>query len=169
MNGLAAHWRIALFLCIYGLLDYAYFLIPDEILLTHVYGSGLANVAALLGNWVGPEEGIRAAGHHIVSPLADLEIVRGCDGSGAVFLLLAAVLAARAPVRSKLLGLSLGAGMMYGANLLRVLVLYFVVAHARGWFLVVHTFIAPVVVILLGCLFFVGWSWSASPPSREAA
>jgi len=169
MGAHTSSWRISLFLGLYGLFDITYFQVPDTVLREWVYPRGLAAVAANLAAWLAPGEGIVAAGHHIRSALADLEIVRGCDGSGALFLVASAVLASSAGWRWKATGLLTAGALLYAVNLVRLVALYFVVAHLRDWFLVVHTYVAPILIIAIGCLFFARWSWSVRGPSRGAA
>lgn len=155
-------WRVALFLALYVLFDQSYFMLPDQFLREQIYPLGLASVTAKLVALAAPHENVLSAGHHVQSGLVDLEIVRGCDGSGAIFMLAAAILAAPAAWRRKALGLLTGTLLMYLVNLLRLVALYFVISRHGEWFLVVHTYLAPAVIISVACLYYAFWCHNLS-------
>ena len=155
------------FVGIYALLHYAYFKIPDELFREVIYNQGLVAPCTNLIHWIFPDERVSAVENHLVSSRADLEIVRGCDGAGALFLVIAAILTFPATFRRKLIGLGLGILLMYGLNLVRITGLYFLIAYQRDWFPLVHTYLAPTLIILLACLFFAWWAFGTSRAIRE--
>ena len=164
-------WReglqILLFFGIYGVFHTAYFQIPDEVLRDVVYYHGIGVFCSELISLIAPLEQVAAVQNHLKSPLANLEIVRGCDGAGALFLVMAAILAFPTTIKHKLVGLVLGVSLMYFLNLIRISGLYFVVAYYRDWFQLIHTYLAPTLVIILACLFFAWWSWGSLGTSHE--
>lgn len=160
--------QLAFFLGCYGVFHYAYFTIPNEILADVVYYHGLGAVAAAAINAVAPAEAVLAVQNHVLSSRANLEIVRGCDGAGALFLVVAAVLAFPASIKQKLVGLLVSIALMYSLNLLRICSLYFVIAYRPAWFTAVHVYLAPTLIILLACLFFAWWAVSARPKADAA-
>ena len=134
-----------------------YVLVPDSLLRDLVYHQGICVVGADVINLVAPAEQASAVGNTIVSQRAILEIVRGCDGAGAMFLLIAAVLAFPAGWKAKLGGL-LGAVLFaYAVNQARVVTLYFVTAYRPELFTALHTFDLPTLVVLLYCIAFGAW------------
>ena len=157
----------ASFVGIYALLHYAYFKIPDELFREVIYSHGFVAPCTNLIHWILPDERVSVVQNHLVSPRADLEIVRGCDGAGALFLVVAALLVFPATFQRKLLGLGLGILLMYGLNLARITGLYFLIAYQRDWFPLVHTYLAPTLIILLACLFFAWWAFGTSRAIRE--
>ena len=157
-----------LFVGSYTLLNYAYFQIPDD-MLSEAYNRGLGTLCADLINRLAPMERVSAVQNHLVSPQADLEIVRGCDGAGALFLVISAILAFPSTITRKWIGIGLAVLLMYGLNLIRISGLYFVIAHHRDWFQLIHTYLAPTLIILIGCLFFAGWAagaWRSADAAR---
>ena len=152
---------------IYGLLYFAYGAVPDQVLRSNVYFVGLVQPSASLVNFLGANESARAVMNQLISPRAVLEIVRGCDGSGALFLLIAAMLTFPATWRLKTLGIIAGAGAIYVLNLMRLVGLYFVAAYKPAWFLPLHTYFIPTLLIVLVCLLFMGWTALATRP-RDA-
>jgi exosortase family protein XrtM len=145
---------------IYALLHWSYFQIPNEWLADSAYRLVLGVEVAAGINAIAPNEAVMAIHNHLLSPRADLEIVRGCDGAGALFLVVAAVLAFPAGPRAKLAGLLGSVVLMYTLNLLRIGVLYFVMAYRPGIFTAVHVYLAPTLIVMIACLFFAWWSGS---------
>ncbi len=104
---------------------------------------GVVKVCADLINIIAPLEQVLAQQNHLISAHAKLEIVRGCDGAGVLFLVISAILVFPASLRRKLLGLLFGVSLIYGINLLRIGALYFVVAYQPDYFSLIHTYLAP--------------------------
>jgi exosortase family protein XrtM len=88
-----------------------------------------------------------------------LEVVRGCDGSGALFLLLAALVAAEG-VRwtARAWGALAGALMLYGLNEARLVALYFAAVHRPAWFNSLHEYFIPSLLVMSVGLFYLAWT-----------
>jgi len=153
----------AVFIGAYAGFYWAYLQIPDEVL-GELYHRGFGVFCADLINWLAPVEKVAALQNRLVSAHANLEIVRGCDGAGALFLMVSAILAFPSTFTRKLTGLCAGVLLMYLLNILRLGGLYFVTALHRDWFPVIHTYLAPTLIIAVGCLYF---AWWASGPERK--
>jgi exosortase family protein XrtM len=166
-------WRealqIVLFLGFYGIFHTLYFELPDAVLCEVVYNRSIGVFCSKLIHLVSPLEQVSAVQNHLQSPVADLEIVRGCDGAGALFLVMAAILAFPASIKRKLIGLVLGITLIYSLNLVRISGLYFVVAYHNDWFQVTHTYLAPTLLIIVACLFFAWWALGSSKHSSKMA
>jgi exosortase family protein XrtM len=72
-----------------------------------------------------------------------LEVVLGCDGSAALFLIMTAVIAFSVTIKLKVLRVFLGVLLVYLLNRIRIVGLNFVVAYQWDWFLPIHTYFAP--------------------------
>ncbi len=155
------------FAAIYSILHAAYFMVPDRILREAVYYYGIVSVSASVINVMTPAENVKAEDNKLQSPKAILEVVRGCDGSGSIFLMIAAIVAFSATLKNKLLGVLVGFSLLYIINQIRIIGLYFVVAYHREWFLPIHTYFAPTLIILISCLFFAWWAMMANEPSAS--
>jgi exosortase family protein XrtM len=153
---------LLLFLFFYSLFHYGYYLIPDDTLRNTVYQEGITRVSADLINWITPQEQAQAAQNRIQSRAAILEIVRGCDGAGVLFLVLSAILAFPTSVKRKLVGLVLGLSFTYLLNQARIIALYYITAYQHQWFLPSHTYLFPTLIIILCSLFFLWWARSGS-------
>ncbi|MDD5035612.1 MAG: exosortase family protein XrtM [Methylococcaceae bacterium] len=159
--------RLIFFLVGYFMLNYIYFLFPNEVLIDVVYFQGMAIICADLINFVAPLEAVAALKNHLASSHANLEIIRGCDGAGALFLIIAAILVSPSTFCRKLFGLILGMALIYVLNLIRISGLYFVIAYQPDWFLLVHTYLAPTLIIAVGCLYFAWWVFGSTHKAHE--
>lgn len=160
--------QLMLFVTFYAVLHYAYFQIPNESFRV-IYHDGLGLFCADLINFIAPLEKVSAFQNYLTSSTANLEIIRGCDGAGALFLIASAILAFPAGLKRKCLGLFLGVSMMYLINLIRISSLYFVIAYRPDWFILVHTYLAPSLMIVLGSLFFIWWAFGSMNKVYEPA
>ena len=109
-------------------------------------------------NMISPLEQVAAVQNHLISLRADLQIIRGCDSAGVLFLMISAVLAFQAKLSQKLLGLILGITFIYCLNILRVSGLYFLIAYHRDWFEFVHLYLAPTLMTIGAFIFFAWWA-----------
>jgi len=158
-----------LFVACYLLLDHAYFKIPVDLFANVIYYHGVVAICADLVNWLAPLEQVLAKQNYLLSAKADLEIVRGCDGAGALFLVMSAVLVFPSGLKRKLLGLIFGIGLIYSINLLRICVLYFVIAYQPSWFQLIHTYVAPTLMVIFGCFYFAWWAFGSTNRLHEPA
>ena len=149
---------VGLFALVYVILHSLYFAIPDDVLRDRIYYHGVTTISADIINAMAPSEKVRAVSNQIRSPRAALEIVRGCDGSGVVFLLAAAIIAFSASIGHKLIGIFGAAVLIYVVNLARIIGLYFVVAHRGEWFTPLHTYFIPTLLIIIAVTYFSSWA-----------
>ena len=150
--------QLAVFAGCYCLFNYLYFQAPDQLYREVIYHYGVVKECVGLINAVLPQERVFAVQNHLLSAKADLEIVRGCDSAGPLFLLMSAILACPAGLSHKLAGLVLGLNWIYVLNIVRVIGLYFLIQGERGWFEFGHLYFAPSLMIIGALLFFVGWA-----------
>ena len=123
--------------------------------------------SAALINWFTPHEGVSAQGPRLVSPFARLSVLNGCEGTEAMFLLIAATTAFAAPWRHKLHGALLGIGLVYVLNQIRIVVLYYSFRTDKALFDSIHGTVGPAIIVLAACGFFF-W-WLKQIPAHSAA
>jgi exosortase family protein XrtM len=150
----------------YVILYAGYTLVPDALLRNQIYFYTLTAPAAQIIHWLAPVELVRAEQNLLTSARATLEIVRGCDGSGALFLLLAAIAIFPARLRAKLIGAAIGTLIIFTLNLQRIVGLYFIQAYYPQWFLPAHLYAAPTLLIIAVALWFLYWTASVAPAQR---
>jgi exosortase family protein XrtM len=149
---------LALFVAGYALLHALYFLIPDALLRDAVYHWTIIVPGAVAINLLAPGEAVHGAGALLTSVRASLEVVRGCDGSGVAFLLVAAMAAFPSSWRRKLAGLAGALLLVYALNQARIVGLYFVAAYRNDWFVPLHVWFVPTLFVVLSALYFAAWA-----------
>ncbi len=149
---------LLMFILVYGLFEFLYFKIPDLFLVDVIYHYGLALPCAAIINFLHSGESVIATRNILSANGISLEVVRGCDGAGTIFLLAAAVISFSASYKDKFFGLLSGITLLVIINLVRIIGLYFVMAYHKPWFAPIHTYFAPSFIIIVCCLFFAGWT-----------
>jgi exosortase/archaeosortase family protein len=115
-----------------------------------------------------PDDLVRAQGALLVWPGGRLRLQAGCDGLEVLVLLAAATLVAPLGWRRGLVTLFGGVLLVWLLNQARLLVLYMSFRHARDSFDLLHTLVAPLLVLLPA----IGWlAWNllrqAQQPWRD--
>ena len=142
----------------YGIYTYV---VQDDYLRKTIYPTIIGHPSAAVINTITPDRNATVHENKISSRKAVLNIVRGCDGSGVWFMLMAAVLGFGARFKDTIVGLLLGTLVVYFINQVRIIGLFYLVEWKRHLFPVVHTYYAPTLIILLIAGFFLWWTqWS---------
>lgn len=162
------HYRFPLlFLAIYAVLQVLYLSGPDWLVRDVLVDQLTVVPAAHLINAVWPQAQVVADQSSIRSAAGSLNVLRGCEGTETLLMLLAAVIAARRSLGWSLSGALIGCALVYGLNQLRILGLYWVVVNRHDWFALAHGYIAPLLVVALSLVFFVLWSRAGLPPQSN--
>lgn len=155
---------LLIFALSYMALYWAYMAVPNWLLGDWIYHYGIVSTGAMLINALAPAEAVQAVANRIVSPRAVLEVVRGCDGAGVLFLLSAAMLAVRARWRQVVGGVAGALLFVYALNQARIVVLYFAVLNEGVWFTTLHSVVFPSLFVLLALAYFTWWAGPRSVP-----
>jgi len=51
----------------------------------------------------------------------------------------------------------------------RISALYFVIAYYPTWFLLVHVYLAPTLMVMVGCGYFAWWAFGSMNKTHEPA
>ena len=166
--GAGRHWLlyILLFLVIFGALDYGYYFTRDTAVEHLIIDKLTLRPAVTIVNLVLPKASARASGQSLISLFGSINITKGCEGTSAMFLLIAAVLPFPARWRYKLLGIVGGVLLMYLLNQLRILAIVISLHSHPAWFGSLHGLVAPTFIVLVGCLFFFAWANAVTAPSH---
>lgn len=154
------------FIGLFAVMQWVYFLIPWSVLRDIIYHNGIVAVSADIINLF-TNENTQAIENKLTSSKAILVIIRGCDGSGSLFLLCAAILAFTATWKNKLFGLLFGILLLYAINQIRIIGLYFIVAYQKQYFLPVHTYYAPTLIVIISGLYFAWWAYRSSNTKHQ--
>lgn len=161
---------LLVFVAAFAAMHALYFAVPDRVLrdVVHYYGIIVPGAATI--RFVAPSENVVAVKGSLRSETVTLDVVRGCDGAGMTFLLIAAVAAFPAPWKRKLSGLAAAALLTYVLNQGRIVGLYFVATYRNDWFTLLHSYFIPGFLIAACSVFFLWWaSWSAGERMHDQA
>lgn len=114
--------------------------------------------AGILLDWLTPGFSVTTTGTHILSPLANLNVLKGCEGSEILLLLYAAVVALGRPLKTTVSGLLLGTTLVFMVNQIRLVSLFFVAAYHKPHFELVHGLLAPLLMVAIVTAFFLYWN-----------
>lgn len=116
-----------------------------------------------------PAFGVNTQGTRILSSVANLNVLKGCEGTEALLLLYAGVVASWRPAKATLAGLLGGTALVFVLNQLRIVVLYFVVVYHKPYFELVHGFLAPLLMVAVVGLYFFLWREGFRLPRQRSA
>ena len=105
----------------------------------------------------------------IRAPGGGLNILNGCEGLEALFLLIAAFAVAPLTWQAKLLGAGLGVLVVFAVNQARILVLFYAYRADHALFDQLHSTVTPIAVVLLVSAYFYVWFNHAERRSSPAA
>ena len=108
-------------------------------------------------NIITPDENTRPQKEYLFSGHFKLKIARGCEGIEGIIILIAAILAFPAGVKSKLFGIVGGVFVLYFLNLFRVAGLYYTLKYKPALFDMMHIYVGQTLIILISFLYFIAW------------
>lgn len=159
---------LSVFVAVFVLQYVLYFCIPDAVLANSVYHTFIVMPVIHVINFIFPAEQAYGLANSIRSVKVDLEIVRGCDGSGMLFLLEAAIAVFPCSVRRKISGMLAAFILSWCLNSVRLLVLFYAASFQPELFASLHNFYIPTLLIALSGIFFYAWSMKARHETRKA-
>jgi exosortase H (IPTLxxWG-CTERM-specific) len=122
------------------------------------------------------DPGVQAVGKVMRSTTNEFAVAieAGCNGVEATIVLLAAILAFPAPLRSKLLGVLAGVVAVQGLNIVRVISLFYLGQWNRQWFEWAHLYVWQALIVLDVLVVWLVWVRTlpgprGSPPSPPTA
>lgn len=108
-------------------------------------------------------ESVELIGRTIKSEIGpSVTVVEGCDALRIYSVLIAAIMAYKAPFLSKLTGIILGVGFMFIFNIIRISLLLWIDIHFTDWFDFFHHTILPFGLWLIAILYFYSWGESVA-------
>jgi exosortase H (IPTLxxWG-CTERM-specific) len=129
----------------------------------------LATVSAAVIQWCGGGASAVADVLSLTSGCGAVRIANGCNAIEVSGLLAAAMLAYPAPLRSRLLGVVAGIGMLQSVNLVRIISLLYLSCWSQTWFAFFHEYVWDAAIAFDALLIFLGWQHWQKRPRREAA
>lgn len=124
--------------------------------------------AAFLVNLFTPQAHATAVQFSLRAVGGGLNILNGCEGLEALFLLGAAFAVAPMAWRSRIRGLLIGIAVVFVVNQARILLLFYAYRLDHSWFDVLHGTVTPIAVVLLIAAYFYAWLFMATQHARTA-
>ena len=100
---------------------------------------------------------IRSGNHRVL-------IGWGCEGTEGMLILVAAIWAFQMGISKKIWGSLIGFFILYVFNLIRIVVLYYLIKYKPDVFDLAHIYIGQIFLILIAVLFFILWTSKFAGP-----
>ncbi len=155
-------WRAAGFVATFSMLQLAWQCLSGSRLEYFVIHTCTVWPAALLANVLTPDVRASASGYLLQAPGVRLDILNGCDGLEALFLVVAAFAVAPIDWRRRLRGAAWGVPVVFAVNQARILALFYAFRADPALFAALHATVTPIAVIVLICCYFYAWLALAS-------
>jgi exosortase/archaeosortase family protein len=158
--------RLAAFLGTFSVLQLLWQALRGSFVEHLVIDWGTVRPAAWLINLLTPGIQAQAVGFSLVAPGGGLNILNGCEGMEALFLLAAAFAVAPLAPRQRIRGVLLGVAVVFVVNQLRILALFYAYRADASLFESLHGTVAPIAVVLVVLAYFYAWLLHARPAPR---
>lgn len=113
--------------------------------------------AAAVINFLTPAVHVKALGNQLIAPGGGITVLKGCEGTEIMFMLVAAFSAVVMPWRRRLAGLGMGVLLVFCLNQARLVALFYVYRSEPSLFNLLHGTVAPIVLILCVALYALYW------------
>ena len=155
-------WRAVLFVVTFSLLQLAWQDLSGSRAEYFVIHTCTVAPAALLVNLLTPGVHAWASNYVLQAPHGGIDILNGCEGLGALFLVIAAFTVAPLGWRWRLAGAAAGVPAVFVVNQARILALFYAFRASPRLFDALHATVTPIAVIVLMCCYFYAWLAHAS-------
>lgn len=108
-------------------------------------------------NLLTPAVHVKALGNQLIAPGGGITVLKGCEGTEIMFMLVAAFASIAMPWRHRLSGLALGILLVFCLNQLRLVTLFYVYRSDPSLFNLLHGTVAPILLILCVALYTLYW------------
>ena len=143
-----------LFIVVFVCLQFGWLMQRDQDFGHFIRGEITVKPAVMLINLLSPKIHALAFGNQIIATGGGLVIKLGCEGLEVFFILVAAIASSSLRVSSTLKAILAGAIYIYVLNQARILILFYTNRTDKALFHLLHTSIAPMMMIALVGLFF---------------
>lgn len=149
--------QVIVFMLCFALLQFGWQIVRDDDFGHFVRGAATVKPATQVINWVSPQIEAVANGNQIKASGGGIVVKIGCEGLEAMFILIAAFIVAPLKWRPKFFGMVVGTLLIYIANQLRIISLFYAFRADKPLFYLLHGTITPILLVSIACLFFYYW------------
>lgn len=122
-----------------------------------ILGDLTVSPSAIVINLLTPAVHVKALGNQLIAPGGGITVLKGCEGTEIMFMLVAAFAAISMPWRRRLAGLGLGILLVFCLNQVRLVTLFYVYRSEPSLFNLLHGTVGPIVLILCVALYALYW------------
>jgi exosortase/archaeosortase family protein len=116
----------------------------------------VAPTAAVI-NTLTPQVGVKVLGNRLLAPGGGITVLKGCEGTEVMFMLVAAFAAVVMPWRRRMLGLGLGILLVFCLNQLRLVGLFYAYRSDPLLFDLLHGTLAPIALVIVVAVYALFW------------
>jgi exosortase/archaeosortase family protein len=139
--------------------SYEHFILGD---MTVVPTAGVINILT-------PDVGVKAIGNQLKAPGGGITVLKGCEGTEVMFMLVAAFSAVVMPWRRRLAGLGIGILMVFCLNQIRLVAQFYACRSDHSLFDLLHGTVAPIVLVIIVGLYALYWFQYAIGSTKQNA
>jgi exosortase family protein XrtM len=151
-------WGSALiFLVVFCLLQMSYNTCRGTSFEHFILGDLTVVPAARLISMLTPDVCVKPVGNQLKAAGGGLTVLKGCEGTEVMFMLVAAFSAVVMPWRRRLLGLGIGILMVFCLNQIRLVGLFYAYRSDAPLFDLLHGTVAPIVLVIMVVLYTLFW------------
>lgn len=151
-------WVSALvFLSVFFILQMSYDACRGSDFEHFILGDLTVTPTAALINLLTPAVNVIALGNQLIAPGGGITVLKGCEGTEIMFMLVAAFAAIVMSWQRRLSGLGLGILLVFCLNQVRLVTLFYVYRSEPSLFNLLHGTVAPIVLILCVALYALYW------------
>jgi exosortase/archaeosortase family protein len=162
--------RIAIFVICYVALQGLYARSTGTVVEQFFLETAGSRPAAALIDLLQPDVHAQSVGTRVTaSNGGGINIGNGCEGTDLYFLLFAAFAAVHLSWRLRALGFGLGLGLAFVLNQVRIFALFHAYRSDHALFDLLHTTVAPVLLVIALVLYFHAWLHYSRRPGQAAA
>jgi exosortase/archaeosortase family protein len=155
------------FLAIFVLLQSSWTAASGTLIERLVIDQATVAAAAMWVRTLTPDVAAVATGATLTAPGGGINVLKGCEGTEVVFLLIAAFAITRLSWRERLGGAVIGTVFIYLLNQVRVIALFYAYRQDPVLFDQLHGTLGPLVMVLLVGAFYVFWLDRRAPRPDE--
>lgn len=160
--------RLLLFFLVFGGLHSGWESLRGSVIEYGVIHHGTVRPSTWLINALTPDVQAAAVDFSVRARGGGLNVLNGCEGLEALFLLCAALVAAQASVPQRLIGLLLGVPLIFVLNQARIVSLFYAARTHPSLFDALHAVVAPIVIVIGVCAYFYAWLIASQPEPAKA-
>lgn len=149
--------RVVAFLVLFVALQLSWQMLRGSPVEYAVIHYGTVRPAAAIIDFLSPQLYARAVEFSVRAAGGGINVLNGCEGLDAMFLLIAAFTAVAIPLQDKVRGLLLGIPFVLLVNQLRVVMLFYAYRRDAALFDLLHSAVAPLAIVLAITLYFHAW------------